>query len=1034
MKRAIAICAALVFWAALVASVDARPRPESAIRMTRESGDLESQWALDPQLRGMYEGAAVDTYCIVWYDFEVGNWQGWLREDETAQPDTFFHVDDFAGLNGGSFGGLVPIEGAKSMWCGARANPSDQYLCHFRRLPGYGNGWEQWLETVPFAFVGSVTLAYQIFYDCETDYDFVYVEYNAGGDDWREIARYTDDGETAAEHFVALTQARTKLRFRFASDGAWSDEDGLWNTDGACIVDSITVRDGGPLNNFENFESVPVGALSAGMWRATPEPGFSSHAGLRNNLLDYDPCGVNLGSQIVFFIGSPNPSAAYPGLFDTPFCLGGGGTEAPCQNESVASPIIDMTRYSTGRDETQDGLIPPADLPELGGCLLRFTVYRDLPLANLVFYQWEVRRINGTCPGGWDDTGGFVYYGPEKDYIFSTYNVSGIIAGNDPVQIRLGVIDMCDVWYLVQGNCAQHTPAPYFDNVRLYRYKTSGPQWYARDLDLFQDNFPGDEYLIESPVRADAANDINDNDDPVIRPGDSIVVDCSSPLGGGIAVDPTFGGPAVYLHMKATYTGPAPVKPDLCGPTLAGSISQPDTTIAFNYVSDDGVWTVIQCDTARTPAGLIEDKYMVDLNDALFTRGYLIEYYFTARDVAGDESALPRWARSGGPYFEWTCLPTLNSDILFVDDCTGRGSFAGTVENYWMTAFDAVIAEPNNRVDKYDVNGPSSGVSNGPGSRAGNVLLTNYYYVIVWDSGDLDDLTLGYGPPDSDKSGDCQMLVDWMNLSEHYCGLWICGDGVAADLDGSTEPAALALMNVWCGVDLAHDSYFDLSGGRLDGGVVNPLVTGDPAGGVFVHAGVPDQFYLWGGCPIINSFDVLEKTGGGEYALVYPDIEEMTRASGVRCYSTNAGGYGVRTMWFGFSFQAIRDDNWAAPIDRFHIVSDVIQWFQAGPVNPNVTDATAPKANRLAQNFPNPFNPSTTIRYDLRAKGLVTIKVFDVSGRLVRTLVDGVREAGGHSVVWDGWNDSGREAESGIYFCKMETAGFSAVKKLVLLR
>ncbi|MDD3642093.1 MAG: hypothetical protein PHQ19_01310, partial [Candidatus Krumholzibacteria bacterium] len=64
--------------------------------------------------------AAVDTYCIVWYDFEQMNWQGWTKVDNTVQRGVFFHVDDFDGLDGGTHGRLVPIEGAKSLWCGAR--------------------------------------------------------------------------------------------------------------------------------------------------------------------------------------------------------------------------------------------------------------------------------------------------------------------------------------------------------------------------------------------------------------------------------------------------------------------------------------------------------------------------------------------------------------------------------------------------------------------------------------------------------------------------------------------------------------------------------------------------------------------------------------------------------------------------------------------------------------------------------------------------------------------------------------------------
>ena len=88
----------------------------------------------------------------------------------------------------------------------------------------------------------------------------------------------------------------------------------------------------------------------------------------------------------------------------------------------------------------------------------------------------------------------------------------------------------------------------------------------------------------------------------------------------------------------------------------------------------------------------------------------------------------------------------------------------------------------------------------------------------------------------------------------------------------------------------------------------------------------------------------------------------------------------------------------------------------------------------LAQNFPNPFNPSTTIKFDLKDKGFVTLKVYNVAGQLVRTLVNGVKDANPYTVTWDGKNDRGGAVASGIYFYKMETKDFSQTKKMVMLR
>ncbi|MCI0481417.1 MAG: T9SS type A sorting domain-containing protein, partial [Candidatus Dadabacteria bacterium] len=75
------------------------------------------------------------------------------------------------------------------------------------------------------------------------------------------------------------------------------------------------------------------------------------------------------------------------------------------------------------------------------------------------------------------------------------------------------------------------------------------------------------------------------------------------------------------------------------------------------------------------------------------------------------------------------------------------------------------------------------------------------------------------------------------------------------------------------------------------------------------------------------------------------------------------------------------------------------------------------------------------IKFDLKEKGLVTLKVYNVAGQLVRTLVNEVRDAKiGHEVTWDGKNDRGGAVASGIYFYKMDTKDFSQTKKMVMLR
>jgi len=88
----------------------------------------------------------------------------------------------------------------------------------------------------------------------------------------------------------------------------------------------------------------------------------------------------------------------------------------------------------------------------------------------------------------------------------------------------------------------------------------------------------------------------------------------------------------------------------------------------------------------------------------------------------------------------------------------------------------------------------------------------------------------------------------------------------------------------------------------------------------------------------------------------------------------------------------------------------------------------------LHQNYPNPFNPSTTIRYYLPARSHVLLNVYDISGRLVARLVNGAQAGGAHSVEWNGENESGGRASSGIYFMRLDAGGKSLTRKVVMMR
>jgi DNA-binding NtrC family response regulator len=87
-----------------------------------------------------------------------------------------------------------------------------------------------------------------------------------------------------------------------------------------------------------------------------------------------------------------------------------------------------------------------------------------------------------------------------------------------------------------------------------------------------------------------------------------------------------------------------------------------------------------------------------------------------------------------------------------------------------------------------------------------------------------------------------------------------------------------------------------------------------------------------------------------------------------------------------------------------------------------------------AANYPNPFNPSTTIRYALPEASKVSLVVYNLLGQQVRTLVSGSQSAGYHSVVWDGRDAAGRMAATGVYIYRLQAGGFVQVRKMLFAK
>ena len=137
-------------------------------------------------------------------------------------------------------------------------------------------------------------------------------------------------------------------------------------------------------------------------------------------------------------------------------------------------------------------------------------------------------------------------------------------------------------------------------------------------------------------------------------------------------------------------------------------------------------------------------------------------------------------------------------------------------------------------------------------------------------------------------------------------------------------------------------------------------------------------------------------------------------------------------MYFAFGFEAI--DN---ALDRATVMDRVMDWLLSPtPVEHHGEIASRPLAFSLSSNYPNPFNANTFMILTISGQNPVpaALKIYNILGQEVRTLMEGTVTPGSRVVVWDGKDERGRELASGVYFARLQVGNFAHTRKLILTR
>lgn len=968
-------------------------------------------------------------------DFEdaEGNpaWNGWTSYDVTEPTQSNWNVSNYNQVDPDNY----------AAWCGdiniAACDSNDA-------VGGYGNNWHDIIGfnyPVPYpALSTQVGITATLQYDCEPGYDAAYLSYQYNGQPYGDLQIWDGIGTAAVNSSVSylptdyLGGTEVAICFRFKSDGGWSDEDCSYPTAGAMQVDDINVQLVNGDFTADFFEDFQHGGdpTDFGLWGVRFPNGVGDFANIWTGLQDVDPCKTNYGPQVAF-------------IDDGFVVLGTGGSDCINWCYGPGGYIVNTTGGLAGPTEHLHNVIesPVMDWPapksgvgpDDNGIIMAFDVFRHEDLsadAPGVFYTWGVRSadidgsagegIQDIAEQGWRDRHFVQYGGP--GYYRSNDDVSDLMnAGRDEFQVQLGVYELGWVWYWT-GNDGY--PAPYFDNVTVKVFPQIGPGMSARELDLAQDNFPArgsidHEDLGSHSVRFDAANNVALAADLCNCPGDSIIVDIA-PLRSGAAFD---GNPRLhYIVDRNTIFDPYRTS----GLPAQGSVfGQP-------AVGSSG---------SVTP-----HRWAFDLPDTGFLfPGDVLHYFISATDAIGgvggsdpQTSLMPAdttgfstgfgYALGYNSTFTVRALPTLRADgstpdILFINDFANRGG-----EDEWHIALHHIGFLPGEDYDTYYVNGPSSGVGNGIGGRA-NALMLEGYSEILYTSGDLGVNTISNGDYQNDAGDDVGTLLSWLNQGGK--DLFLTGDDLASDL-GQAGTETLNLLENYLGLTVVTNDIRS----TIDNQVA-PLVRVVPGNPVF--AGYLDSWIAYGGCQAINTFDGVRTIGS---AQVLAEFTDPSGAGGAYDYSAatlniiNPGPDQMRVISMPVDLMSIYTDpagNSSSHLpDRADLLHDVLQYFgQVAFSDPS--PVALPGITFAVGNHPNPFNPSTTIQYSLPRAGHLKLSIFNIRGQLVKTLVNGNRPAGeNQTVVWDGTDNLGSAAASGVYFYEARSSGDVRIGKMTLVK
>jgi hypothetical protein len=991
------------------------------------------------------------------------NMDGWVGVDNTTQSEDYFHVVDNVTL-----GASCVIAGTRSLFCGV-SNQQSRDLCYAdQNGTGYGNNWRQTVVTKSYTYNAGnqITLGYSYKNQSEAGYDFTDVilqTYDTAGGKWVDLstlASYTDflNGSASidVDSYLAgkTPPVQFRIKFAFESDGGYSDEDGyidIKTTCGAFLLDGYSLS--GDVSDTEDFENVAIGGLPAGWEKLAGGRSVGNfvrveHLNDQAIGLNQDPCvaavpGLCEMADSVIVMYDPSAPPNYP---------------HPCYQDNYAvSPVIDFSNH-----------------PGLAGKLFQFERFGNLPLSSgsgdYVFIYWRIRYTPKCSPGTWTEwvNNNYVLYTPEGTSCNTlSFDVSSYMPWNaQQAQLALGVLNDCCGWVDWGMECSYvNNITPYYDNVTFATYGSEeAPYISMRVFDYWQDQFAEDGTLNPTSTADSRTPNYLSNLYPPIY-GDTLTC-----RGDADSME-------VYFVFRLAKVGPRQ------------PMTHPFFTTWFPYTARGG-WFEARMDTseitnawgtATAPYpgrwmcafheqdlitlanGLAENTEVLPNN--LFVPGTRIEYFVKSRYLG---SAL--WFMlpdtTGGKYEEFEILPMMRDDgagglewpcLIVADHFGGMGN--------WSERNSDRIARHlranNFDFDMFNKLGPVSDLRNGIGRTAANPGQTGGPGTLKYNWGPGATLAqflaythciLNAGPQlnNSMNQSDVDMVNSWLNLyssSGRFKFFWLSGNQVARWLNSYGK----AFLNNTLGATYVHRNYAEQNSDRTYCLPANGIAAGR------IVCGEPESYVIRAnGCPRAvlgpSVLGVSTTQGPSGVAEIEYDSQPTKRYAAVSNLVNVVGGANYKTFTEGYDFCLMRTNGSQGPLacgtDDFLTawLGSILGWGNynagtacnaSGPISVDDGGTSPPlPVTSLRQAFPNPMNPVARIRYTVGTSGMVWLRIYDVSGRVIRTLVAETREARRepYEVSWDGTDDRGERVSSGVFFYQLETSGYRSAKKIVIVQ